>query len=167
MTKQVAKTPDATKEVRVNERKWSKPLMDAGWTAFPSVIIERQKAIGLDALDVNIILHLASYWWTKDNKPHPSKTTIANAIGVHPRTVQRRIAKMERDGLIHRQERRVKGKGSRTNLYHFDGLIEAAKPFAKEKIAARKKREKTARETAGRKGRPKLTVVPGTGESED
>ena len=26
--------------LRTNERKWSKLLMDAGWTAFPSVVIE-------------------------------------------------------------------------------------------------------------------------------
>lgn len=48
MTKQTPteKQTEAAKELRVNERKWSKTLMDAGWTAFPSVIIERQKAIG-------------------------------------------------------------------------------------------------------------------------
>ena len=33
--------------LRTNEKKWSKPLMDAGWTAFPSVIIENQKQLGL------------------------------------------------------------------------------------------------------------------------
>jgi len=90
-TPTTAAAPTTAKEVRVNEKKWSKALMDAGWTALPSVIIERQKALGLDALDMNIILHLANYWWTRDNKPHPSKKTIAEAIGVAPRTVQRRI----------------------------------------------------------------------------
>ena len=57
----------AARKLLGNERKWCKDLMDAGWTAFPSVIIERQGVLGLDALDVNILLHLASYWWTKDN----------------------------------------------------------------------------------------------------
>ena len=127
-----AKQAKAEKELRVNERKWSKTLMDAGWTAFPSVIIERQKALGLDAMDMNIILYLASYWWTKDNKPHPSKKTIAEALGVTPRTVQRRIAEMEKAKFIRREERRIPGKGSRTNWYHFDGLINEALPYAKE-----------------------------------
>lgn len=36
--------------------------MKAGWTALPNVIFERQRALGLDAIDVNIILHIASYW---------------------------------------------------------------------------------------------------------
>jgi len=77
-----AKPITRAKELQINAQKWTKPLMDAGWTVMPTVIFERQKALGLDALDVNILLHLAGYWWTPDNKPHPSKRTIAAAIGV-------------------------------------------------------------------------------------
>ena len=153
------KQAQAAKELRVNERKWSKTLMDAGWTAVPTVIIERQKALGLDPTDVNIILHLASYWWTSDNKPHPSKKTIAEALGVTPRTVQRRIAAMEEAGFIRREQRRIPGKGSRTNLYHLDGLIKEAKPFAEEKLKERMRREKDDKSRPGRKGRPHLKVV--------
>jgi hypothetical protein len=32
-----------------------------------------QQALGLDPLDINIILHIASYWWSESGKPHPSK----------------------------------------------------------------------------------------------
>ena len=154
-----AKQTQAAKKLLVNEQKWSKTLMDAGWTAVPTVIIERQQALGLDAMDVNIILHLASYWWTKDNKPHPSKKTIAVAMGVTPRTVQRRIAAMEASGLIHREERRIAGRGSKTNCYHFDGLIEEARPYAKEKLKERGRREQEDKARPGRKGRAGLRVV--------
>jgi hypothetical protein len=41
--------------------------MKAGWSAIPNIIIEKQRALGLDALDVNILLHLIQYWWTEDN----------------------------------------------------------------------------------------------------
>src|SRR5580704_15132301 len=61
--------------------KWSKPLWTAGWNGIPSVIIERQEALGLDALDMNIILHLSNYWWTPENLPFPSIGTIAKAVG--------------------------------------------------------------------------------------
>lgn len=159
MTKSVRKKDEAAQSLRMNERKWSKPLMDAGWTAIPAVIIERQAALGLDALDVNILLHLANHWWTADNKPHPAKGTIAKAVGVDPRTVQRHIAKMEAAGFIRREERRIPGKGSRTNLYHFDGLIAEAKPFAEEKLAERRRREQEDKARPGRKGRPRLTLV--------
>lgn len=152
------KTAPHVKELRINEQKWTKPLMDAGWTAMPTVIFERQQSLGLEPLDVNILLHLSSFWWTVDNKPHPSKVTIAKAIGVDPRTVQRRIAAMERDGLIKREERRIPGKGSRTNIYHLDGLIKEALPFAEEKIAEKKRRAEEDRKRPGRK-RPVLRSI--------
>ncbi len=82
-----------------------------------------------------------SYWWTAENKPYPSKASIAAAIGVQPRTVQRRIAALEHAGLIHREERRTSKNGSDTNRYHLDGLIEAVKPYALEKLEVRKQRK--------------------------
>jgi len=154
----VAKSP--AQSLKTNEAKWSKPLMNAGWITFPSVIVEYQKALGLDALDVNIVLHLANYWWTEDNKPHPSKATIAAAMKVDPRTVQRRIAEMEKGGLIRRQERRIRGKGSLTNLYHLDGLIEEATRFAEEKLEERARRKREDKARSDRKGRAPLKVVP-------
>ncbi len=45
-------------QLRVNEKKWTKPLMDSGWSVLPNIIIEKQAALGLDPLDMNIILHL-------------------------------------------------------------------------------------------------------------
>jgi predicted transcriptional regulator len=146
-------------QLRVNERKWTRPLMKAGFTILPTVIFERQQALGLDAIDVNILLHLSSYWWTAEGRPHPSKVTIAKAIGIDPRTVQRRIAAMEHDGLIRREERRISGTGSKTNIYHLDGLIKAATPYALEKIQQREAKEKERAERAARKGRPRLKVV--------
>jgi DNA-binding MarR family transcriptional regulator len=154
----------AREALRINEQKWTKLLMDSGWTAVPSVILERQKALGLDELDMNILMYLTTYWWTEENKPHPAKGTMAEALGVHPRTIQRRIAAMEAAKLIRREERRYPGRGSRTNLYHFDGLIEAVRPFAKEKIEERAKREAERKKAAARKGRPRLTVVASNDE---
>lgn len=144
-------------ELRTNEKKWSKPLMAAGWIGFPSVILEKQHALGLTPMDINIILYLATYWWTAENKPHPSKQTIAEALGVHPRTIQRRIAELEELGFIRREERRS-ATGSLTNRYHFDGLITEATPFALEKIELIKRRK--AEDATGRsKKRPTLRLV--------
>lgn len=157
---------EAVERLKINEQKWSKPLMDAGWTVIPNVIIERQKALGLDALDVNILLHLASYWWTADNKPRPAKATVADALQIDPRTVQRRIARLEAANLIRREQRRIPGKGSRPNLYHFDGLIAAAQPFAQEKlkeIAARvEEREKRVQ-----RKRPTIRLVSNNDDDEE
>jgi DNA-binding transcriptional regulator YhcF (GntR family) len=121
-------------ELRRNERKWTRPLMEAGWTAWPSILLERQRELGLDALDVNILLQLAKHWWEADNPPYPSKRSIAAAIGVDPRTVQRRIERMEKVGLVRRRERRDPHGGTKTNAYLFDGLIQRATPYAREKL---------------------------------
>lgn len=153
------KMKEAATELRVNETKWTKPLMDAGWTVLPNVLFERQQALGLDAVDINILLHLVAYWWTPDNKPHPSKVTIAKAMGIHPRTVQKRIAEMEAGGLIRREERRISKKGSKTNVYHLDGLIAAAAPYAQEKLEDIAAREAEKKARVARKGKPKLRLV--------
>lgn len=138
---------DAVEKLRTNEKKWTPELMAVGWTVIPNIIIERQRAFGLDAIDMNLILHLAQYWWQPDNLPHPAVQTIAKAIGVSVRTVQKRMARLEAAKLMNRVERRHTKNGSATNLYSFDGLIAAAKPFAAEKAEEVKKatEEKAAR----------------------
>ena len=140
-----------------NAKKWTRTLMDAGWTVLPSVILEKQRALGLDPTDVNILLQLARYWWFSENPPHPSKATIAECMDVHPRTVQRHIAGLEAAGFI-RRERRFNAKlgGQEANAYHFDGLIDEATPFAQEVIDTREERRK--QDTARRK-RKKPKVV--------
>ena len=37
----------ALETLHINEKKWSKEVMDAGWVAFPSILLEKQQAIGL------------------------------------------------------------------------------------------------------------------------
>lgn len=151
----------ATKEqLKENEKKWSKELMDAGWTALPSIIFEKQHALGLDSLDLNILGYLSTHWWIAENKPFPTKKTIAQAIGVHPRTVQKKIAAMEGAGFIKREYRKGKDKGSKSNIYHFDGLIEAAKPYAQEKLNNKELRNQ--KETKRRLSmRANLTAIDG------
>lgn len=140
------------------EQKWGPALTQTGWTAIPNVIVQRQKALGLTPLDVNILLQLLAYWWEPKNLPHPSKQTIADAIGVHARTVQKRIAAMETAKFIKRIERRTSRNGSSTNRYDFSGLIAAAQPFALEELQDIEARKKAKTEKLGRK-RPRLAVV--------
>lgn len=113
-----------------NDDKWSPELMRAGWVAMPSTIIEFHRHLGMDAVDLVIVSYLATFWWTKHQRPFPAKATMSRVVGVSPRSIQRRIAAMEAKGLIQRVERRVPGRGSNTNLYCLDGLIEACKPLA-------------------------------------
>jgi hypothetical protein len=140
---------------RVLEQKWTAPLIAAGYTSVPNVFFEHQKALGLDALDINILLHLMSYWWSPSSKAFPSKVTIAGAIGVDPRTVQRRIAAMEVAKLVQRMPR----KRGLTNIYCFDGLIDAARPYAWHMIQERQRARSQRANSQQRKGNPKLWVI--------
>ena len=119
---------------KVLEAKWGKTLIAAGFTALPDVIFQYQKALKLKPLDVLILLHLASYWWKPNENPWPSKGTIADAIDVDPRTVQRAIKKMEDLGYVKRIVRKAKAGDNLTNEYDLRGLVKAGKKFADEKI---------------------------------
>lgn len=81
-------------------------------------------------------------------------------MNVHPRTIQKHIAGLEAAGYIRREERRT-DQGSRTNIYHLDGLIEAAKPFADEKLAEIREKSEIKKIRQNRKGAPKLRLVKG------
>ena len=140
-----------------NEEKWSPRLMEAGWTVLPSIILEKQHALGLDAVDVNILLQLARHWWYPGNPPHPSKASIAECLGVDRSTVRRHIAAMESAGLIRREARYKKSGGQENNAYHFDGLIREAIPFAEEAIMERE-RQQNERVARRHRKKPRLVV---------
>jgi hypothetical protein len=145
------------KELKVNERKWTKTLMDAGWTVMPSIILDRQQALCLDAVYVNILLHLAKHWWEKDRLPFPTKKAIADCMGVSESTVQRRIASLEAGGLIKRVYRfSGKHKGQKANAYDFSGLIKEATPYAEEALIEKENRRKA---DAARWTRKRLRLV--------
>jgi hypothetical protein len=74
----------------------------AGYTVIPAVILDRQQALLLDPVDVNILLQLLTHWWKADNLPCPSKKLFAERIGKTAKTVQRRIAKQEHAGYVKR-----------------------------------------------------------------
>ena len=158
-TNTIINLPDGKQALRENEKKWGAELLKAGWTMLPNIIFMRQRALGLDSLDINILLILLSHWWTLDNLPFPTKKTIANAIGCDPSTVRKRIQQMEADGFIKRILRPIEKDRNKSNLYDFSGLIEAAKPYAIEEIQVRESQRKERDQRIKRKGKPKLRVV--------
>lgn len=131
------KAPDTG---RVLEAKWGKAAIASGFTALPDVVFEHQKALKLKSLDVLVILHLASYWWNAEGKPRPSKGTIADALDVDPRTVQRSIQRMEAMGYVQRKYRKAKVGDNLPNEYDLSGLVERIKPIAEAELALKAKR---------------------------
>jgi DNA-binding MarR family transcriptional regulator len=147
-------TAQQEKKLRANEKKWTLELMAPGWTMVPSVLMEHQRELGLNAVQFNILMQLAKHWW-KDTPPFVSKRTIAHAMRVSMRTVQRHLTALEQAGLIRREERRRQDGGRTSNTYIFVGLIEKARPYAARMLENRKNR--LAERAALKK--PKLKLV--------
>ncbi|MBP4050881.1 hypothetical protein B0T49_13580 [Chromobacterium violaceum] len=153
--------PSGKKALQENEKKWGVDLLKAGWTMLPNTIFMRQTALGLDSLDINILLILLSHWWHADNLPFPSKKTMADAIGCDASTIRKRIKGMEAAGFIKRIERRYESDRSNTNQYDFSGLVKEATTLAKEELAVREEQRASKASRIKRKGKPRSTVVEG------
>lgn len=142
----------ATKEERALHQKWGAAVIDEGYTVLPNVILHNQKALGLKHLDVLVLMCLLSHWWDKDDLPRPAKNSIATTLDVDPRTVQRSIAKMEKQGYVRRKERRASIGDNLPNFYDLCGLVVAAKTQAAE---TRKVKSTRAKEDASKRSTPK------------
>lgn len=103
---EIEKKTAPSKDLKALERKWGKPTLEVeGWTAIPNILLERQQALGIDAVKLNILLVLLKHWWEKPNMPYPSKTTIGEIVGRDKSTVQKHIKQMENAGLLNRNKR--------------------------------------------------------------
>lgn len=125
-------TKSATKEEKALHQKWGAAVIAGGYTVLPNVILQNQKALELKHLDVLVLMCLLSYWWSKDDLPRPAKASIAQTLDVDPRTVQRSIAKLEKQGYIQRKERRAGVGDNLPNFYDLSGLVAAAKTQAEQ-----------------------------------
>jgi len=145
-------------ERRVLEEKWGKTVISTGYTVLPTIVLRYQRRLKLKPLELNILLHLLSYWWRKDNLPHPGKSSLAAAVGVVPSTVRRCLKRLESAGYIQRIPRHTNRHGSRTNEYDFSGLIKALEPLAAEELEEINRRKaRQLRRLAGKK--PGLQLV--------
>jgi DNA-binding transcriptional regulator YhcF (GntR family) len=144
-------TKNTTKTDSKLTARWGKEAIAPGFVALPNIILEKQHALSLTPTDVNIILHIAKHWFEPGDLPHPSKGSIAKAMGIEPRTVQRRIAAMEELGFITRKYRKASSGGNAPSEYDLQPLIEKVKGFANEEMDRRAKVKAEKAELAGRK----------------
>jgi hypothetical protein len=127
------------KPKREAEAKWGTSSMEAGYTIVPNVLITRHLQIGLDAVDLALVLQLASHWWRAGAKPFPSKKTLAKAVGRDTTVVRKRLQALERDKLLKRIFRRRDHGGNHTNLYDLAPLAKVVDRLSREEIAQRVK----------------------------
>jgi hypothetical protein len=80
-------------------------------------------------------------------------------------TVRRRIAKMEKNGLVERKARYGTDDRQESNDYDFTGLIKAAAPLAKTMTERRRDRKRAAAAKLTRKRAPAKSSIKNHGAS--
>lgn len=135
-----------------SEQKWGKATWAAGHTSIPTSLILHFVELGMDAVDLAIVLFLASKWWKVGDAPFPKKKTIAEVVGIDASNVRKRLQNLERLKLVRREERRVAKDRNNSSVYHLTPLALALAPFGDADLAAKK----AAQEAAANKPKPKV-----------
>jgi biotin operon repressor len=154
-TKKVVKL-FAEQDKKESEKKWGKAVMAHGYCIFPSILLQAQSRLGVNAQEMVVLLQLAEHWWTAGGKVFPSKAVVAQRVGLSEKQVQRHIRQLEELKLLSRRAR-FRTSGSRTtNEYDLSGLVSKLKAIepdyarAKELKAAARKPGGIAAEVIGK-----------------
>ena len=123
------------------DRKWGASITSLGWTGVPNILIERQQALKLTSLELNLILILLKFWWEASNPPYPSKRVIGEMLGKDESTIRRTMKKLEDRGLIQREGRYLDLGGQTSNRYVMTGLIKKLEEEARQMTALRQSRQ--------------------------
>jgi biotin operon repressor len=138
---------DAVKSPRKD--RWPEAVMARGYTMVPSILLWGQGRLNLKPDEFNVLMQLVSHWWTKNQNPHPSKETIARRMGKDPRTIQRHITSLEKQGFLKRETRYKLHKGQDSNGYDLRGLVKKLREIAPEfeRVSDQNKRRRAKAET--------------------
>ncbi len=131
-----------------SEKKWGKAVMAHGYCIFPSMLLQAQGRLGVNAQEMIVLLQLAEHWWKAAGKIFPSKDVIAQRVGLSTKQVQRHIKRLEELKLVQRVERYKSGGSRTTNEYDLSGLVAKLKAIEPD-IAAAKKLKAAATKPGG------------------
>jgi predicted transcriptional regulator len=129
----------------VIQQKWGEAL-GAGFQVVPNVMIQDQNRLGLDTIDIVILLNLMSHWWERDARPFVSPATIAKRMRVTTRTVERHLKKLENRKIIGREPRGPRNTdGPYFRSYDLIPLAEVLKEASQNALKERARRAKERR----------------------
>ena len=86
--------------------KWGRTLDHTGFQIVPNLLLVQQRNLGLSTTDIVVLLHINRFWWTRDQNPYPSTARIAEQMGLHVRSVERCLNRLEAKGAIRRLQPR-------------------------------------------------------------
>jgi DnaD N-terminal domain len=121
---------------KIARKKWGDSL-DAGFQIIPDVLFRCQAILGLEPIDVVILLNITTHWWEYDDLPYPRPSIIAKRMDVSTRTVERRIVELQKKGFLMRLAPQHK-KGKTVRPYDLSGLVEKLKVLSAGNLALRR-----------------------------
>jgi predicted transcriptional regulator len=126
------------KDKKESEKKWGKSVMDHGYCVLPSLLLQAQSRLAVNAQEMIVLLQLVEHWWTADGEVFPSKKVIAERVGLSTKQVQRHIARLEEAKLVLRVKRYKTSGGRTSNLYDLSGLVAKLKSIEADVAKAKK-----------------------------
>ena len=133
------------------ERRWTRPVLEPGFTLIPSALLRAQSRLRIDAVEMNVLLQMIDHWWENEDMPFPAKKRLAERIGVSQKTIQRAVNRLVEEELILRKPRHNRHGGQTSNLYDLSPLVAKLAPIAADMVKAREE-AKAARRSPERPG---------------
>ena len=130
----------AAKKPSSTERIWGKAVYGHGYAGIPSILIQAQRRLGINAMQMNIIIQLLDYWHEPSRKPFPTKRDLAKRMDVTEKTIQNNMRALEKAGILQREMRKTAAGDWNSNIYHLDGLIAKVQALEPEFAAEKKQR---------------------------
>lgn len=112
--------------------KWGLEIIGQGYTAVPDVLLARMGELKLTPTEMVLILQLLRFWWAAGQWPFPSKRTLAQAMGMSEKNVQKVMGRLVRGGLVRRIERKKASDRNDSNCYDLEPLIARLLPLARQ-----------------------------------
>ncbi len=116
--------------------KWGDALA-MGFAIVPSALIRGQDKLGLDAVDLAILLNIIMHWWTPHEWPYPQPRVIAKRMGISTRTVERRLESLEQREFLVRHAAEKTPEGLARRRIELTGLVRRLEGFARAGLAMR------------------------------
>lgn len=138
-------TPTITAEAKSIEKRWTKKVLEPGFTLIPSALLRALVRLHIGPNELSVLLQMIDHWWGNDEMPFPSKKRLGERIGMSEKTVQRAVRKLETEGLIRRVPRHNRLGGQTSNIYDLAPLVEKLGPIAEDMTKAREEAKATRR----------------------
>jgi DNA replication protein DnaD len=106
-------------------------VTDPGFLTLPYVLLLHQSDLKISSEHLNVLLNFIAHWHSNGRMPHPRTSTIANRMGISPRSVQRAVSWLIENGFLAKMPRLRRDD---VQQYDMAPLVEKLRPYAWERI---------------------------------